>query len=110
VWATTWQEDANTELAPLLGLPHLPVVTWPKPTRAQDSEDRWLGLCWKTRTLVEWAAGRPFAWVDDEITGADVGWVSECHPGPALLHWVEASRGLTDPDFAALDTWLRETV
>ena len=37
-----------------------------------EREDRWLGLCWKTRPLVEWAAGRPFAWVDDEITGADL--------------------------------------
>jgi hypothetical protein len=109
VWATTWQEDANTEIAPRIGLPHLPVVTWPEATQAHKSEDRWLGLCWKTRTLVDWAAGRPFAWVDDEITGADRAWVSRHHPGPALLHWVEASLGLTDHDFAALDAWLQET-
>jgi hypothetical protein len=109
VWATTWQEDANIEIAPRIGLPHLQVVTWPEPVQAYESEDRWLGLCWKTRTLVDWAAGRPFAWVDDEITDADRDWVSEHHPGPALLHWVEASRGLTDQDFAALDAWLRET-
>jgi hypothetical protein len=87
VWATTWLEDANTEIAPRLGLPDLPVVTWPEPTGDHQREDQWLGLCWKTRTLVTWAAGRPFAWVDDEIT---------------------ASRGLTDEDYAALDAWLRE--
>jgi hypothetical protein len=33
VWATTWQEDANTEIAPRIGLPHLPVVTWPEATQ-----------------------------------------------------------------------------
>jgi HAD domain in Swiss Army Knife RNA repair proteins len=108
VWATTWQEDANTEIAPRIGLPRLPLVIWPEPTEAHEREDRWLGLCWKTRTLVSWAAGRPFAWVDDEITDADRDWASAHHPGPALLHHVEASRGLTDKDFAALDAWLRD--
>jgi hypothetical protein len=108
VWATTWLEDANTEIAPRLGLPDLPVVTWPEPTGDHQREDQWLGLCWKTRTLVHWAAGRPFAWVDDEITDADRDWVSAHHSGPALLRTIDASRGLTDQDFAALDAWLRE--
>ena len=61
------------------------------------------------QTLVDWAAGRPFAWADDEITAADRAWVSGHHPGPALLHWVEASGGLTGQDFTALDAWLQET-
>jgi hypothetical protein len=109
VWATTWQQDANAEIAPRLGLPDLPTVNWPQSTQAHESEDRWLGLCWKTRTLTGWAAGRPFAWVDDEITDADRDWVSAHHPGPALLHRVEPSRGLTDRDFATLEAWLRKT-
>jgi len=106
VWATTWLQDANTEIAPRLGLPDLPVVTWPETTRAHEHEDRWLGLCWKTRTVVTWAAERPFAWVDDEITDADRDWVSAHHPGPALLRSIDPSRGLTDQDFAALEAWL----
>jgi hypothetical protein len=108
VWATTWQQDANTEIAPRLGLPDLPVVNWPDPAPAHHSEERWLGLCWKTRTLVDWAAGQPFAWVDDEITDADRDWVTTHHPGPALLHRTEPSRGLTDHDFAVLDAWLQQ--
>ena len=108
VWATAWQQDANTEIAPRIGLPHLPVVDWPEPTEAHEREDRWFGLCWKTRTLVHWAAGRPFAWIDDEITAADRHWVATLHPGPALLHHVEASQGLTDQDFTIIDAWLRE--
>ena len=55
-----------------------------------------------------WAAGRPFAWVDDEITDADREWVAGNHRGPALLRGVDASRGLTDQDFAVLDAWLGE--
>jgi hypothetical protein len=108
VWATTWLDDANTEIAPRLGLPDLPVVAWPKPTGAQEREGQWFGLCWKTRTLVSWAAGRAFAWVDDEITEADRDWVAAHHPAPALLRSIDASRGLTDQDFAALSAWFRE--
>lgn len=107
VWATTWEEEANTELAPRLGLPQLPVVNWPEPCASHEREDQWFGLHWKTRTLVEWADKRPFAWVDDEITDADRGWVSTHHPAPALLHRVASSRGFTDQDFAVLDQWLR---
>ncbi|MGR6920230.1 HAD domain-containing protein [[Actinomadura] parvosata] len=107
VWATTWEEEANDEIAPRIGLPQLPVVTWPEPTGHHEHEDRWLGLCWKTRTLVSWAGGRPFAWVDDEITDADREWASAHHGGPALLHHVKSYRGLADEDFAILDQWLR---
>jgi hypothetical protein len=107
VWATTWGEEANIELAPRLGLPQLPVVNWPEPSAAHEREDRWFGLHWKTRTLVAWADGRPFAWVDDEITDADRDWVSTHHPGQAILHRVASSRGLTDQDFAVLDQWLQ---
>jgi hypothetical protein len=107
VWATTWEDDANAELAPRIGLPRLPVVNWPEPSAADEREDQWLGVHWKTRTLVAWAGGRSFAWVDDEITDADRDWVSAHHRGRALLHHVNSSQGLTDADFAALDAWLR---
>ncbi|MEU2667179.1 HAD domain-containing protein [Micromonospora sp. NPDC007220] len=106
VWATTWEEEANTEIAPRIGLPRLPVVRWPEASDEHEREDQWFGLHWKTRTVVAWADGRPFAWVDDEISDADRDWVSAHHPGRALLHHVVASRGLTDDDFAALDQWL----
>ncbi|MEV7805477.1 HAD domain-containing protein [Microbispora sp. NPDC088329] len=107
VWATTWEEEANAEVAPRIGLPRLPVVRWPEPADRDEREDRWFGLCWKTRTLVSWAGGRPFAWVDDEITGADREWVATHHRGRALLHRVESYRGLTDDDFTTLERWLR---
>ncbi|GAB4058254.1 HAD domain-containing protein [Catellatospora paridis] len=100
VWATTWMDDANEVIAPRLGLPELPVVTWP----GEDDEDT--RLHWKTRGLVEWAAGRSFVWVDDEITDADRAWVSAHHHGHALLHRVDARTGLTDADFAVIGRWL----
>lgn len=109
VWATTWEDEANAEIAPRIGLPQLPVVRWPDSSAEHEREDRWFGLCWKTRTLVDWAAGRPFAWIDDEITRADHSWVRAHHPGPAFLHHVESHRGLSDGDFTVLDQWLRTT-
>lgn len=101
VWATTWLDDANTCLAPWLGLPRLPVVDWP------DEEGPAGPLHWKTRPLVAWAAGRPFVWLDDEITGTDRAWAAAHHPAPALLHPVDPRHGLTDADFSVLETWLR---
>ncbi len=103
VWAATWESEANECLAPLLGLPQLPVVTWPEPS--DDPEPA--GLHWKTRTLLDWAAGRPFVWLDDEITGADRTWAEVHHPARAFLHRVDNRHGPTATDFAALDTWLR---
>ncbi|MBV2156166.1 HAD domain-containing protein [Kitasatospora sp. SUK 42] len=103
VWATTWLADANDCLSPRLGLPRLPVVDWP----ATDAPDNGGQLHWKTRPLTVRAAGRPFAWVDDEITEADRRWVAAHHPARALLHRVDPQVGLTDADFATLDAWLR---
>jgi Swiss Army Knife RNA repair-like protein len=104
VWATTWMEDANECVAPLLGLPALPVLTWPD--SPEDDHDARIGLHWKTRRIVEHAAGLPFVWVDDEITGVDRAWVATHHPGPALLHAVAPAVGLTGDDIAAIAGWL----
>ncbi|MBU3865034.1 hypothetical protein KN815_13400 [Streptomyces sp. 4503] len=107
VWATTWMDDANEYIAPLIGLPRLAVVAWPGPSDIDDQDER-NGLHWKTRALVEWAAGRSFVWVDDEITDTDQAWVAAHHRGHALLHRVDPRLGLTDGDYATLDSWLRQ--
>ncbi|GGT85260.1 hypothetical protein GCM10010272_32520 [Streptomyces lateritius] len=106
VWATSWMDDANECVAPRIGLSPLPVVTWPEPSDVDERDER-NGLHWKTRALVGWAAGRSFAWVDDEITGIDRTWVSAHHRGHALLHRVDPRRGLMGRDFAALRAWLQ---
>ncbi len=104
VWATTWMDDANQSVGPLLGLPTLPVMTWPD---SDDDQDERIGLHWKTRPLVDRAAGRPFIWIDDEIGAADRAWVSAHHDGRALLHRVDAGLGLAPGDFGTLTAWLR---
>ncbi|GGX85025.1 HAD domain-containing protein [Streptomyces fructofermentans] len=106
VWATTWMADANDIVAPILGLPRLPVLAWPEQSDEEEERDVRAGLHWKTRALVGHAEGRPFVWIDDEIGGADRAWVRAHHPGPALLRRVDAGLGLTDEDFAAVAAWL----
>ncbi|MGW0392445.1 HAD domain-containing protein [Streptomyces sp. NPDC003042] len=102
VWATTWMSEANESVGPRIGLPELPVVSWPEPS----SEEGRHGLHWKTRPLLTWATGRPFAWVDDEITSADRDWAAAHHPEPTLLHRIDARTGLTDADFEILARWM----
>ncbi|MEN3613780.1 HAD domain-containing protein [Plantactinospora sp. ZYX-F-223] len=103
VWATTWMADANDVISPRIGLPELPVVDWPD----SDDEPR-AGLHWKTMYLTRWAAGRPFVWLDDEITDADRRWVSTEHPSRALLHRIDPYIGLTGADLALVRRWLAE--
>ncbi|WP_086737411.1 hypothetical protein [Streptomyces glaucescens] len=97
VWATTWGAEANTFVSPVLGLSELPVVEWPARHEAGPE-----GTFWKTRHLVAHAAGRPFAWVDDELGAPDRAFVAVRHAGPALLRFVDPRLGLRDDDFAAL--------
>ncbi|MEU9112444.1 HAD domain-containing protein [Streptomyces sp. NPDC048483] len=68
VWATTWEHHANTHIAPLLGLPELPVVEFTgHPGRPDDPqfEGPESLLARKWAPLLRHAAGQPFAWVDD---------------------------------------------
>ena len=96
-------DEANTEISPRIGLPAIPVIDFP------DVSDDWrTGLHWKTRYLVAWAAGRPFIWLDDELTDIDRAWVNAHHPAPALLHRVNARAGLNETDMAAIDRWLTD--
>ncbi|BCB78060.1 HAD domain-containing protein [Phytohabitans flavus] len=101
VWATSWMAEANEVVSPWIGLPELPVMDWP-----DDDDQPVEGIHWKTRALVERAAGRTFVWVDDEITGLDREWIAEHHRGRALAHRVDPRVGLTHVDFQTIRHWL----
>ncbi|WP_405872489.1 hypothetical protein OHB11_22620 [Streptomyces zaomyceticus] len=87
MWATAWMHDANKVIAPLLGIPDLPVAPLPDSPEEDDPSV----LHWKTRALVEFADGRA--------------WVAAHHDGPALLHRVNATTGLTAADLATIADW-----
>jgi hypothetical protein len=66
VWATTWESLANKHLSPLLGLGELGTVELSLES-ASDSEvfHRQISA-WKWRSLMRYAGGRAFAFVDDD--------------------------------------------
>jgi hypothetical protein len=96
-WATTWQEDANRLISPVLGLPsNLPVVPLAVPTLPLPVWG------WKTDQVASWAGPRPFAWLDDEITDATCARLDAASPGRHLARSVSPEVGLTEADFAAV--------
>lgn len=107
VWCTTWGHEANEWIGPHLGLPELPVVEWPE-GHQESASPYWKSepkVFWKTGPVVKYAAGRAFAWVDDDITNLDREYVAEHHTGPALLHHVDPRKGLLEEDFQLLASW-----
>ncbi|MEU6439643.1 HAD domain-containing protein [Streptomyces sp. NPDC047046] len=101
VWATTWAHEANEMIAPAIGIDEpLPVIDWP---RLFETDPQ--GLYWKTRYVVAWAAGRPFAWIDDMITDLDARYVAEAHGPHALLLRVDPRTGLREPHWERLREW-----
>ncbi|OQR63246.1 hypothetical protein B6E66_15120 [Streptomyces maremycinicus] len=100
-WATTWMTEANRWIAPVVGLPELAYVDFGETLFAHRAD----GVHWKTETIVAHAAGRPFAWVDDEQSPADTVYVTARHRAPALLHHVDPRLGLREQDFTALARW-----
>ncbi|MEU4360187.1 hypothetical protein [Streptomyces virginiae] len=78
-WATTWMDDANRWIAPVLGLPELPFVDFGD-VLLQECPD---GVGWKTGPLVNYA-GLPTG----ELTGARSTWGDasrSCQGWPASL-------------------------
>jgi hypothetical protein len=102
VWATGWEDEANDVISPRVRLPRLPVLAW----NSADLESGPARLHWKTRGLVACAGGRPFVWVDDEISEADRDWVVLDHPAPALLYRIDSHIGLTEADIDVIERWL----
>ncbi|MFB6717592.1 MULTISPECIES: hypothetical protein [unclassified Streptomyces] len=100
VWATTWKDEANEWIGPHLGLPPLPYIDWPSMHGGAPD-----GTYWKTQYVVEYAAGRPFAWIDDEIAEQDRQWVSGQGAAESLLLWIDPRIGLLPADFEALAAW-----
>jgi hypothetical protein len=102
VWATTWEQDANEWIGPRIGLPELAVVQWPAPELREDEDD---GRYWKTQPIAHYAAGRPFAWLDDQLSQADVDWCAEHYPAATLLRWIDPAYGIRADDLAAVEQW-----
>lgn len=104
IWATTWEDDANKAIGPLIGLPELPVINW-------KDKDPWNTerLYWKTKQICEWMnenrPGIPFKWIDDEVTRRDRAYIEEnCVSGSGII-LVSPKFGLEDGHFEVIQEW-----
>ena len=99
VWATGWEERANEHLPYLLKLPFrdLPCLRF-------DGRAVFGSAHWKVDAVDEYAADRPAAWIDDNLT-------VECHEwaqgrsAPTLLVETSPPVGLTDEHVSMLLDW-----
>lgn len=65
VWATTWEDLANEEMGPRLGLPELPVVHFERSLKMKT---------WKLPDVDKFVGNRPAAWIDDDLHGDAFSW------------------------------------
>jgi len=95
VWATSWEHAANRLLAPVLGLPELPFISF-----ASLAARR--GRTWKLSAVKRFIRDRPMAWVDDEL-GNDAHRWAEKRTQPTLLLDINPSWGLAEAHVIMLD-------
>lgn len=93
VWATTWNDRANTHLAPLIGLDPMPVAPMNRRFSEYDVTAEW-----KWDHVLQYAGIRPFAWIDDGFTMGMLtrGNRRTAHTAPTLLITADPATGLTD--------------
>jgi hypothetical protein len=96
VWATGWEERANL-LAPLLGIPECPYLTFGGKARFGTAD-------WKLEPLAEYARGRPLAWIDDSFDESCHRWARE-REEPTLLVRTEPHLGLQEEQVETLSAW-----
>lgn len=92
-WGTTWENDANTLIAPKIGLPgDLPVAT----TRYHEYS--------KAKGVLRLAAGRPFVWLDDALSAQDKQQIFADSPDSMVID-VNESVGLSAKNLKVARTW-----
>lgn len=99
VWATGWEEKANEYLPHLLDLPfrELPYLTF-------DGDAVFGTAHWKVDAIVDYADGRPLAWIDDSLDDECREW-ARARKAPTLLIETDSAVGITDAHVERLLAW-----
>lgn len=119
VWGTGWGGyHANLMVAPLLGLPPLPAIEFgrrlPGKVVIKMSGVVWMDKdnpepdYWKMPWIEQWAEehGRPFLFIDDEMTDAAIAWAERRNETiPTLFVRTDSTVGWTDDHEAQLIEW-----
>lgn len=101
MWATTWNEHANAQIAPRIGLPTLPVIEVTPPFRLKP------GPHWKQRQVLEAVGDRPLVWIDDQFTPEDHRWssVRSSSVAATLLLRTDENVGLLEAHVEYVQRW-----
>jgi hypothetical protein len=94
-WATTWEDQANRDIGPALGLGRLPFVEFEMDYRARTP---------KLRSLAAWVGDRPCAWIDDDLHADAESWAAG-RSAPTLLVHVDAEEGMARRHVDELLDW-----
>lgn len=99
VWATTWEDDANKWISPLVGLPSdLPVIHM-----GSKNFDNF--GTWKLPNIQKYVGEyQAFAWLDDDLWEDADNWVKS-REGKGLLIRVNPMTGLTERHIEMLREW-----
>jgi len=101
-WCTTWEQLANEHIAPLVGLPSLPVVPMEPGRRSRKFSEYVSVGTTKAAAMRAYAGDRLFCWLDDEPDAA-----SELHscPVPHRVIRVDPRAGLQDHHLRKAAAW-----
>ena len=93
-WATTWEDEANQYIAPIVGLPQMPVVPFTEEAFIEDHR----GTTWKLSGVAHYVGDRPCAWLDDDIWQDALDWAEgrTLFGIPTLVVWVKPEMGLLE--------------
>jgi hypothetical protein len=97
VWASGWEDKANFYLPRILAMPELPHLTF-------DGTARFGSAHWKLGPLEAYCAGRPMAWIDDNLDESCYEW-ARARSEPTLLVETEPAIGLQEAETEALIAW-----
>ena len=103
-WLTTWVQEAATEFAPAVGLVNFPAL-WHSDARERLNKDCYSLDWWKLKLVEQYAGGRPFVWIDDDIS-KPIRTHIKSRFSDALMITPYPNSGLMDEDLDRIDQWL----
>jgi len=115
VWASSWFNEANRWIGPILGLGNSTATLWfddslsPQSERARESTDPVIHrktILPEIQPMIDYAKGRPFVWVSSEIANVDYNYMLD-HVDPERFYLVkpQSHEALTVLDLELIRFW-----
>ena len=102
-WATLWEHDANRLIAPIVGLPELPVIEFKDALSSRADT-------FKLTDVESFVGDRAFVWIDDDLFEDAFEWERARNRAglPTLLVKTDRLLGLQRADLDKIEAWLEQ--